>query len=50
MSNIQLIIEERATSIGKFTVGPFIYIDPIGPYILEGNLKSAGKVTTKWIY
>lgn len=43
MSNVQLIIEERATSIGKFMVGrllpfrqkrmvgPFIYIDHMGP-------------------
>ncbi|UEG49721.1 pirin family protein [Ferruginibacter lapsinanis] len=43
MSNINLIIEERATSIGKFMVGrllpfrqkrmvgPFIYIDHMGP-------------------
>jgi redox-sensitive bicupin YhaK (pirin superfamily) len=43
MSNIQLIIEERAASIGKFMVGrllpfrqkrmvgPFIYIDHMGP-------------------
>jgi len=43
MSNIQLIIEERATSIGSFMVGrllpfrqkrmvgPFIYIDHMGP-------------------
>lgn len=47
MSNIQLIIEERATSIGKFMVGrllpfrqkrmvgPFIYIDHMGPVKLS---------------
>ncbi len=47
MSNIKLIIEERAASIGKFTVGrllpfrqkrmigPFIYIDHMGPVKLS---------------
>lgn len=47
MSNIQLIIEERATSIGSFMVGrllpfrqkrmvgPFIYIDHMGPVKLN---------------
>lgn len=47
MSNIQLIIEERAASIGKFMVGrllpfrqkrmvgPFIYIDHMGPVKLN---------------
>ena len=47
MSNIQLIIEERATSIGKFMVGrllpfrqkrmvgPFIYIDHMGPVAMN---------------
>ncbi|MFN3998432.1 pirin family protein [Algoriphagus sp.] len=47
MSNIQLIIEERAASIGKFLVGrllpfrqkrmigPFIYIDHMGPVKLN---------------
>lgn len=47
MSNIKLIIEERAASIGKFmvgrllpfrqkrTVGPFIYIDHMGPVKLN---------------
>lgn len=47
MSNIQLIIEERAASIGKFMVGrllpfrqkrmvgPFIYIDHMGPVSLN---------------
>lgn len=47
MSNIKLIIEERATSIGKFMVGrllpfrqkrmvgPFIYIDHMGPVKLS---------------
>ena len=47
MSNIKLIIEERAASIGKFMVGrllpfrqkrmvgPFIYIDHIGPVKLN---------------
>ena len=47
MSNIQLIIEERAVSIGKFMVGrllpfrqkrmvgPFIYIDHMGPVTLS---------------
>ncbi|HLW07001.1 MAG TPA: pirin family protein [Marinilabiliaceae bacterium] len=47
MSNVQLIIEERATSIGKFMVGrllpfrqkrmvgPFIYIDHMGPVKLN---------------
>ncbi|MFU8844368.1 MAG: pirin family protein [Bacteroidales bacterium] len=47
MSNIQLIIEERAASIGKFMVGrllpfrqkrmvgPFIYIDHMGPVKLS---------------
>ena len=47
MSNIQLIIEERAASIGKFMVGrllpfrqkrmvgPFIYIDHMGPATLS---------------
>jgi redox-sensitive bicupin YhaK (pirin superfamily) len=47
MSNINLIIEERAASIGKFMVGrllpfrqkrmvgPFIYIDHMGPVRLD---------------
>lgn len=47
MSNVQLIIEERATSIGKFMVGrllpfrekrmvgPFIFIDHMGPVKLN---------------
>ena len=47
MSNINLIIEERAASIGKFMVGrllpfrqkrmigPFIYIDHMGPVKLS---------------
>jgi hypothetical protein len=47
MSNVNLIIEERATSIGKFMVGrllpfrqkrmvgPFIYIDHMGPVKLS---------------
>ncbi len=47
MSNVQLIIEERAASIGKFMVGrllpfrqkrmvgPFIYIDHMGPVKLN---------------
>lgn len=49
MSNIQLIIEERAASIGKFMVGrllpfrqkrmvgPFIYIDHMGPVALGAH-------------
>ena len=49
MSNIGLIIEERAASIGKFMVGrllpfrqkrmvgPFIYIDHMGPVTLSGE-------------
>ncbi|MDY0200398.1 MAG: pirin family protein [Tenuifilaceae bacterium] len=49
MSNIKLIIEERAASIGKFMVGrllpfrqkrmvgPFIYIDHMGPVKLNGQ-------------
>lgn len=49
MSNIQLIIEERAVSIGKFMVGrllpfrekrmvgPFIYIDHMGPVTLSNR-------------
>lgn len=49
MSNIKLIIEERAASIGKFMVGrllpfrqkrmvgPFIYIDHMGPIKLSEN-------------
>lgn len=49
MSNIQLIIEERAASIGKFLVGrllpfrqkrmigPFIYIDHMGPVKLNAR-------------
>lgn len=49
MSNIKLIIEERATSIGKFMVGrllpfrqkrmvgPFIYIDHMGPAELDAH-------------
>lgn len=47
MSNVQLIIEERAANIGKFMVGrllpfrqkrmvgPFIYIDHMGPVKLN---------------
>jgi redox-sensitive bicupin YhaK (pirin superfamily) len=49
MSNIKLIIEERAASIGKFMVGrllpfrqkrmvgPFIYIDHMGPAELDAH-------------
>ena len=49
MSNIKLIIEERAASIGTFTVGrllpyrlkrmvgPFIYLDHMGPVELSEN-------------
>ncbi len=49
MSNVQLIIEERAVNIGKFMVGrllpfrqkrmvgPFIYIDHMGPVALGEN-------------
>ena len=49
MSNIKLIIEERAANIGKFMVGrllpfrqkrmvgPFIYIDHMGPVRLSEN-------------
>lgn len=49
MSNIKLIIEERAASIGKFMVGrllpfrqkrmvgPFIYIDHMGPVELDAH-------------
>tara|TARA_R110002020_G_scaffold81120_1_gene201802 strand:- start:454 stop:1338 length:885 start_codon:yes stop_codon:yes gene_type:complete len=49
MSNIQLIIEERAADIGNFIVGrllpfrqkrmvgPFIFIDHMGPVILSPN-------------
>lgn len=49
MSNIQLIIEERAASIGKFMVGrllpfrqkrmvgPFIYVDHMGPVALGAH-------------
>ena len=50
MSNIQLIIEERAANIGNFTVGrllpfrqkrmvgPFIYIDHMGPVELNEEI------------
>lgn len=50
MSIINLIIEERAASIGKFMVGrllpfrqkqlvgPFIYIDHIGPVHLKNRI------------
>lgn len=49
MSNISLIIEERPASIGKFMVGrllpfinkrmvgPFAFIDHMGPVIIEGD-------------
>lgn len=49
MSNVSMIIEERAANIGKFMVGrllpfrqkrmvgPFIYIDHMGPVKLSGN-------------
>ncbi len=49
MSNISLIIEERPASVGKFmvgrllpfvnkrTVGPFAFIDHMGPLKIEGD-------------
>ncbi|MBW6491714.1 MAG: pirin family protein [Lentimicrobium sp.] len=49
MSNINLVIEERTADIGKFQVGrllpfrlkrmigPFVYIDHMGPVLLIGN-------------
>lgn len=49
MSNIKLVIEERAADIGNFlvgrllpfrrkrAVGPFVFIDHMGPAIMDGN-------------
>jgi redox-sensitive bicupin YhaK (pirin superfamily) len=49
MSNIKLIIEERASNIGNFmvgrllpfrqkrAVGPFVFVDHMGPVVLEKN-------------